>query len=144
MTLVRPSVLMAALGGAFPGRQELALTGMQIVGKGNVRWAKKSAWFRNVPVTAVYPTVGQMEVRVAFGRMAQEAKAKNMTGTRAKPAKSERLGREFVGAAAYIADNFYNYKAPSRMTKESYPSKLRKTLHTADELQAILNKAKGK
>jgi hypothetical protein len=143
MTLVRPSVLMAALGGAFPARQELALTGMQLVGKGNVRWAKKSAWFRNVPVTAVFPTVGQMEVRVAFAKKAKEAKEKNMTGTRAKPAYSKRLKREFVGAAAYIADNFFEYKAPNRLAKESYPSKLRKTLHTADELEAILGKAKG-
>ena len=142
MTLVRPSVLMAALGGAFPGRQELALTGMQIVGKGNVRWAKKSAWFRNVPVTAVYPTVAQMEVRVAFANKAREAKAKGMTGTRANPAYSERLGREFVGAAAYIADNFYGFKSSNRKSPEEYPSRLRKTLHTADELQAILNKAK--
>jgi len=142
MTLVRPSVLMAALGGAFPGRQELALTGMQIVGKGNVRWAKKSAWFRNVPVTAVYPTVAQMEVRVAFANMAREAKEKNMTGTRAKPAYSKRLEREFVGAAAYIADNFYGFKSANRKSPEEYPSRLRKTLHTADELEAILSKAK--
>jgi len=138
MTLVRPTTLMAAISGAFPRRSELALSGMQIVSKGNVWWAKKAAWFRNVPYTAIYPTTGQMEVRIHFGRLAKEAKARGETGTKEKPAYSERLKRYFVGAAAYIADHMKGFSAPHAKPKEEWESRLRRTYHTMEELEAML------
>jgi hypothetical protein len=105
---------------------------MQIVAKSDkLWWAEKAAWFRNVPVTAVTPSPAQAEVRVKFGTLAREAKEKKATGTREKPAYSTRLGRYFVGAAAYIADNMAGYKAkaPSRLVPK-------KRLHTMEELKA--------
>jgi hypothetical protein len=138
LVLVRPTTLVATITGAFPPRRELAIYGMQIVGKGNVWWAEKAAWFRNVPVTAIYPTPGQIETRVHFGELAREARERGMTGTKQKPAKSERLGRYFVGAAAYIADHMAGFRAPRAIPKEEYPSKLRKTYRTIEELRALL------
>jgi hypothetical protein len=110
---------------------------MQIVSKGGVWWAEKAAWFRNVPVTAIFPTDGQIQTRIHFGELAKEAKARGATGTREKPAKSERLGKYFVGAAAYIADHMFGYRAPRAMKKEEYPSRLRKTYRTLEELKSI-------
>ena len=138
MTLARPTVILAAITGAFPRRSELPIYGMQIVSKGNVWWAEKAAWFRNVPYTAVHPTTGQIEVRIHFGRLAKEAKARGETGTKEKPAYSERLGRYFVGAAAYIADHMKGFKAPHAMRPEEYPSRLRRSLHTLEELEEML------
>jgi hypothetical protein len=136
MVLVRPTVVMGVITGAFPRRSELALYGMQIVSKGRVWWAEKAAWFRNVPVTAIFPTDGQLQTRIRFGELAKEAKAMGATGTREKPAKSERLGKYFVGAAAYIADHMYGYKAPARMKPEEYPSRIRRTFKTLEERRA--------
>lgn len=137
MVLVRPTAVLASISGAFPRRSELPLYGMQIVGKGNVWWAEKAAWFRNVPVTAVYPTEGQIETRIHFGDLAREAKARGEVGTRTNPKLSTRLGKYFVGSAAYIADNMAGFRASKRMSPEQYPSKLRKTLRTLEELKAM-------
>jgi hypothetical protein len=129
---------MATITGAFPRRSELALYGMQIVSKGRLWWAEKAAWFRNAPVTAIFPTTGQIETRIHFGELAKRAKEERKTGTREKPARSERLGRNFVGAAAYIADNMYGFRAPTRIAPEEYPSRLRKTYRTLEELRGLL------
>jgi hypothetical protein len=137
MVLLRPTAVLASVTGAFPRRSELVLYGMQLVSKGNVWWAEKAAWFRNVPVTAVYPTPGQIETRIQFGELAREAKTKGETGTKANPKLSKRLGRYFVGSAAYIADNMAGFRASKRMAPEQYPSRLRRTLRTLEELKAM-------
>jgi hypothetical protein len=137
MVLLRPTAVLAAITGAFPRRSELVLYGMQLVSKGNVWWAEKAAWFRNVPVTAVYPTPGQIETRIHFGELAREAKAKGEVGTKANPKLSTRLGRYFVGSAAYIADHMAGFRASKRMSPEQYPSRLRRTLRTLEELKAM-------
>jgi len=138
MVLVRPSLVLATISGAIPSRAELSMYGMQLVGKGNLWWAEKAAWFRNVPITAIYPTTGQLEVRIHFGRLAKEAKERGEVGTREKPAYSEKLGRYFVGAAAYIADHMKDFKAPHALRPEEYPSRMRKTYRTLSELETIL------
>jgi hypothetical protein len=143
MVLVRANFVMAAISGELTRRSDLARSAMQLVARGNMWWAKKAAWFRNVPYTAVYPTVGQLEVRVHFARLAKEAKSAGETGTRTKHVMSDRLKREFVGAAAYIADKMYGFKAPHAMRPEEYPSRLRRTVHTAEELEQMLRQALG-
>jgi hypothetical protein len=137
MVLLRPTAVLASVTGAFPRRSELALYGMQLVGKGNVWWAEKASWFRNVPVTAVYPTPGQIETRIQFGDLARRAKEIGETGTKANPKLSRRLGRYLVGSAAYIADNMAGFRASKRMAPEQYPSRLRRTLRTLEELKAM-------
>ena len=136
MVLVRPTFVMSAVTQVFPRRSELAIYGMQIVSRGGVWWAEKAAWFRNTPITVLEPTDGQIQTRIRFGELAKEAKERGLTGTKEKPAKSERLGRYFVGAAAYIADKMVGYRAPAKLAPEAYPSKLRKTFRTLDELKA--------
>jgi hypothetical protein len=140
MVLVRPTVLMAAIGGGvFPRRSELALYGMQIVSRGGVVWAEKAAWFRNVPVTAVYPTLGQMEIRVAFGSIASKAKGEKGLKTVTNPA-SKAYGKQLPPAAARVANEMPGRKAPHALAPEEYPSKLRHTLHTVKELEEFLRR----
>jgi hypothetical protein len=124
--------------GAFPRRSELVVFGLQLVGKGNVWWAEKASWFRNPPVTAVHPTQGQIEVRVRFGELAKEAKARGEVGTRTSPKLSTRLGKYLVGSAAYIADNMAGYRAPNALRPEEWPSRLKRTYRTLEELKAML------
>lgn len=132
MVLVRPTVITAALTGTFPARPALPLFGMQIVSRGNVHWAEKAAWFRNVPYTAVYPHDGQIEARIRFGELAREAKARGEINK-----VSKRLGKWLPGAAAYIADNMAGYRAPSAMPKEQWPSTTKRTLRTLEELKSM-------
>jgi hypothetical protein len=138
MVLVRPTVLMATIGGGiFPRRSELPLYGMQIVSRGNVTWAEKATWFRNVPVTVVYPTEGQMEIRVLFGRIASKAKGEKGL----KPVtneKSKAYGKQLPPAAARVANEMPGRKATRALAPEEYPSKLRHTLHTIRELEEEL------
>ncbi|MGC8974525.1 MAG: hypothetical protein ACP5KY_10070, partial [Thermoproteus sp.] len=75
--------------------------------------------------------------------LAQDAKSAGAVGTRTKPAMSDRLKREFVGAAAYIADKMAGFKAPHAMRPEEYPSRLRRSVHTAAELEQMLRQALG-
>jgi len=142
MVLVRPTVLMAAVGGGiFPRRSELVLYGMQLVSRGGVTWAEKAAWFRNVPVTAVYPTLGQMEIRVMFGRTASKAKGEKGLKTVTNPA-SKAYGKQLPPAAATVANELTGRKAPHSLAPEEYPSKLRRTLHTMKELEEYLSARK--
>jgi hypothetical protein len=138
MVLVRPTTIMAMLKRELPPRNVLPFYGLQIVEKGDVWWAEKAAWFRNVPWRAISPTLGQLETRVRFAVLAKEAKARGLTGTKDKPAVSARLGRAFVGAAAYIADNMVGWRAPHRLEPERYPSRIRRTWATAAEREVEL------
>ena len=129
---------MAAVGGGiFPRRSELALYGMQLVSRGGVTWAEKAAWFRNVPVTAVYPTLGQMEIRVMFGRTAAQAKGEKGLKTVTNSA-SKAYGKQLPPAAARVANSLPGMMASRRLHPEEYPSKLRRTLHTVRELEEEL------
>jgi len=136
MVLVRPTVVFGILKTAIPPRWDLAVYGMQIVEKGGVKWAEKAAWFRNVPYTAIDPTEGQMEVRIYFGELAKQAKGKKGLVV------SERLGKELPPAAALIADRMVGFRAPHAKPPELYPSKLRRTKFTLEDLKAKL-RAKG-
>jgi len=152
MVLVRPTFVLAALSGAFPSRAELPAFGIQLVSRGNVRWAQKAAWFRNVPYTAINPHTGQMEIRVMFGETAREGASKGAEGIarevggRVVPGVRGKLvqlpdGRILPPVAAYIAVKMKGKRAPDRMPPESYPSKLKRSVHTMEELRAALESA---
>ena len=76
--LVRATTIMAAASGAIEPRWRLAATGLQIAR--TPPWSKKPMTIRNVPYTAVMPKPKQLAVRIAFGRIASQAKGKKKTG----------------------------------------------------------------
>ena len=141
MVLVRPTVVTAALGGVFPSRAELPMYGLQIVRKGRVVWASKPFWFRNVPYTAIFPTLGQMEWRVEFGETAKGLKGTKGFGTLAEAGKKLPAGATVVKVAAEIQRALKGKRAPHRLSPEEYPSRKRRTFHTIDQLRAMLAKA---
>jgi len=131
MVLLRPQTLLAAFGKPMP-RSNIGAKGVQIYAPGAMSWAKKALIIRNAPYTIENPTIGQMEARVHFAKIA--SKAKGMRGLR----------NGLPGAASFIQEEMANYKADHSMPPEEYPSRQRRTFHTAEELRRILMKKLGK
>ena len=147
MVIARPTTVMAMVGGVFPARHELAMYGMQIVSKGRVEWAKKAAWFRNVPYTAIYPHEGQIETRIQFGVYAKEAASMSVDAVAAACGgqvydRARNLvlcnGMVLPKVAAYIMAKMKGFRAPGRLEPAQYPSRHRRTFHTIEELQNML------
>ena len=111
--------------GAGMPRWQASISGVQLVTK-PVAWSKKPAYLRNQPYTAVTPHKGQIETRINFGKIA--SKHKGETGF-----------RDGLPVIAYhIKTEMKGYRAPSRLSEEEYPSRKRRTLHTVEELEAML------
>jgi len=132
MVLVKPQLVVAVMSNAMVPRSDLSLYGMQLVGRGNVVWAKKAAWFRNVPYTAAYPTKMQVAVRLALAEFMK---------TYGKGKKG--IVETDVGPLVAPAAELHNKKDEFDRLIREYASRLgaapkttraRKTLHTAEEL----------
>ena len=123
MTILK--TLAPLFQGAGMPRWQASVSGIQLVAK-PVAWSKKPAYLRNQPYTAVRPHKGQIEGRVNFAEIA----------SRHKGEKGFKDGLPVI--AYYIKKEMKGYRAPSRLSKEEYPSKARRTLHTAEELRAML------
>ena len=72
MVMVKPQFVMAAVTGASVRRAELPIYGLQLVSRGGIRWAKKAAFWRNAPYTAVEPTPLQLATRIALGEFMRQ------------------------------------------------------------------------
>jgi len=119
---------MAAVTQISTPRPALSTTGIQLVTRGRVTWAKKAAWLRNPPYT-VGPLAhdGQIEVRLAFAEAARQARG--MKGLDPETGLPH--------AAAHVMRKLSGYMAPHRMDPARYPSKIRRTAYTASELESI-------
>ena len=106
-------------------RWHASISGIQLVTK-PVPWSKKPAYLRNQPYTAVTPHKGQIQTRVEFGKKARAHKGE----------KGKKEGLPII--AYYIKKEFKGYKAPDRLSEKEYPSKIRHTFHTLEELEAML------
>jgi len=126
MVLLRPQVVIAGTAGGMPSRPTLSMSGVQLVAQGGVIWAKKGAWLRNQPYTAVIPHNGQIQVRIHFGDLASAAK-----GRRGLDPETG-----LPQAAAEIAKRMPGYKAPNRLSRP-YPSEIRRTFRVKSELESL-------
>jgi hypothetical protein len=140
MVLLRGVTVAAMASAAVTPRNILAISGLQLVTRGKVTWAEKEAWLRNPPHTAVNPTLGQLEVRIKFGETAHTAKGVEGLQTITRGPKA---GKRVPGAAKTIAEGMLGYRAPHRLPEEEYPSRLRRTIHTLEELKAIYARRTG-
>ena len=126
MVLVRMTSIIAGLTGKPEARYELS-TGLQLVGRGRVKWAKKAFWLRNAPYTVgPYAHDGQIEVRLKFAEAAHQAKGR----------KGLDPETGLPWAAAEVKRKLKGYRAPDRMSPEEYPSKIRRTAFTEEDLKA--------
>jgi len=119
------SQVIMGLAGKPESSPELS-TSLQLVGKGRVVWAKKMFWLRNAPYTVgPYAHDGQIEVRLAFADAAHQAKG------------SKGLDPEtgLPQAAAHVKRKLTGYRAPHRLDPEKYPSRIRRTAFTEEDLK---------
>lgn len=128
MVRIRYTQILMAAGGKPESSAELS-TSLQIVSKGRVRWAKKMFWLRNAPYTVgPYAHDGQIEWRLKFAEAAHQA-------------KGEKGLKDGLPPAAYhVREKLTGKKASKRMSPEEYPSKIRRTAYTAEDLKAIAKK----
>ena len=125
--LLRPQTIVAAFGSASP-RNAIGAKGVQIYAPGGMHWSKKALIMRNAPYTIENPTLGQIETRLTFADIASRA-------------KGERGFIDGLPAVAYrIREAMTGYRAADRMDPEAYPSKIKRTFHTAEDLRAMLEK----
>ena len=121
------STIVVGLTGKPESSAELS-TGLQIVGRGRVTWAKKMFWLRNAPYTVgPWAHDGQIQVRLKFAEAAHQAKGrKGLDPETGLPPAAAEVKRKLTG-----------YRAPNRMAPEEYPSKIRRTAYTAKDLETI-------
>jgi hypothetical protein len=117
MVVVRATTIMAAATGAVEPRWRLVVSGVQIAK--TPPWSKKPMAIRNVPYTAVKPKPKQLAVRIAFGRIASQAKGKKKTGFLPPAAElvAQAKGR-IAQAAAHLPeqkDKRWNYHSLSEL-----------------------------
>ncbi len=133
MVLLRPTTVALMATEKPADRAMLSTAGIQLVSRGDVIWAKKGAWLRNPPYTVgPYAHLGQLEVRIAFGEAASQAKGE-------KGLKDTKYG-PLPPACKHVIDKVSGFKAPDRLSPAEYPSKLRRTAYTLAELKSILAK----
>ena len=123
MAVIRADVLLAGLAGAH-SRSARGASFMQLARAPG--WAKKPYVLKNAPHTIVSPHPGQIQIRVAFG-----AVGKSMKGS-----KGFKDGLPIV--AATVKERITGFKAPFALPEEEYPSKVKHTVHTMEELQRML------
>ena len=111
--------------GAEPRSQFGAKT-VQIYAPGRMFWSKKGVIIRNAPYTIEAPHLGQIQARINFGEVARRHKGE----------KGFRDGLPII--AWHIRNEIKDkYKAPDRMRPEEYPSKIRRTVHTLEDLKRM-------
>jgi len=127
MVAIRADVILAGISGAV-ARGARGASFMQLAKAPG--WAKKPYVLKNAPYTIVSPHPGQLEIRADFGSIARLH-------------KGEKGFKEGLPIIAYhVKKELTGTSEPDSMAREDYPSKMRRTVHTYDEIVSILG-AKG-
>jgi len=123
--LLRPQTIIAGYGKALP-RNAIGAKGVQIYGPGAMFWSKKALIMRNAPYTIESPHLGQIETRLTFADVASSARG----------CRGFEDGLPCVAARVRAA--MRGYRAADSMPEDQYPSKVKPSFHTAEELRAML------
>lgn len=124
--LVRAQTFFAGVSGLADPRNRIGAKGIQVYGAGGMFWSKKSVLIRNAPYTIESPHLGQIETRLQFGDIARGARG----------CRGFEDGLPCV--AARIKAAMSGYRAADRMPEDAYPSKVKPSFHTMDELRRML------
>ena len=108
-------------------RSQMGAVGIQIYKPGGMIWSKKMIILRNAPYTIANPRKGQVEARLNFATEAHKG-----IGQKGLDAKYG-----LPGAASFVKETAGKFKSPSRLTRP-YPSEIRRTFRTEEELKALL------
>ena len=123
--LLRPQTIIAGYGNALP-RNNIGAKGVQIYGPGGMFWSKKALIMRNAPYTIEAPHLGQIETRLNFADIAKSARG----------CRGFEDGLPCV--AARIRQAMRGYRAADSLPKDQYPSRVKPSFHTVDELRIML------
>ena len=127
MAKLRAQTVMAGLSGKATAMNKIGAKGMYIRSVGGMWWVKKGgAILANLPYTIESPHEGQIQTRLEFAGIASQT-------------AGQKLGRRLK----LIGDHMYGYRAPGRMNPDEYPSKIKRSFHTARELERMLKKKTG-
>ena len=129
--LLRPQTLIAGFGKALP-RNAIGAKGVQIYSPGGMFWSKKALIVRNAPYTIESPHLGQIETRLTFGDIARSARG----------CRGFEDGLPCV--AARIRQAMTGYRAADRLPEDQYPSKVKRSFHTMEELRRMLEEKAGR
>jgi len=129
--LLRASTFVRGVVGVAEPRSKMGAKAVQVVNAGRMHWSSKPVFFRSAPYTIENPHEGQIEVRLEF----------------AKNAKAAAGCRGFVDGLPCVAAAIRNamkdkYKAPGRLPKSQYPSRIKRTFHNVSELEKMLEEIK--
>ncbi len=105
-------------------RSSTVMAGLIGIGSATPR-SRKPVLIKNAPYTINTPHKGQAELRIAFGEAAKEAHNRGQININGLP-----------GAAGYIEEQTFN--VPDKIPKDKYPSRMRHTYHTLDELKDMI------
>jgi len=128
MALIRAQTFFAGVTGQADPRNRIGAKGIQVYGAGGMFWSKKSVIIRNAPYTIESPHLGQIETRLTFADIAKDAKG----------CRGFEDGLPCV--AARIKSAMKGYRSADRMPEDMYPSRVKPSFHTVDELRAMLEK----
>jgi len=122
---IRPQTFVAGLAGGATPMNKMGAKGFYVRNAGGMWWSKKPVIIANLPYTIESPTLGQIETRVEFGKIARQ--------TRGMPL-AQRLDT--------IANQMRGFRAPHRLSPEEYPSK-KSGYHTLEQLEAMMARKLG-
>ena len=128
--LLRASTFVRGVAGVAEPRNRVGAKAVQVVNARRMFWSSKPVFFRNAPYTIENPHEGQIETRLEFARIARGVKG--CTG----------LVDGLPCVAAAIKREMKGYGAPGRLPETQYPSKIKRTFHTAEELEKMLEEIK--
>ena len=126
MAKLDPGVLITGLLAPEQSRPAYMLSAIGVVVKRAPWWSRKPILITKMPYTNINPHTGQMEIRVELGKAARSAKGKTL------PEVWETVRRALKGK-----------KMPDRLPLDMYPSKMRRTWHTLEELEQKLQRYRG-
>ncbi|MEM3580832.1 MAG: hypothetical protein QXQ64_06155 [Candidatus Bathyarchaeia archaeon] len=123
MVLVRASTFGQMLVGGATPRALIGASGIVLAQRGRMTWSKKSVIAKNAPYTIEAPHPRQIEMRIAFGTIASQAK-----GSR---------GLDTATGLPHAAARIKAAKGTFSLTKPKAPP-TRKSFHTIEELKKML------
>ena len=129
---LRGSTFLAGAGKAAP-MSSVGANAVIVKSPGRMTWSNKSIIIANAPYTIESPSAGQMAQRIRFGEIARGAKGQRgldpATGLPKAAAMTMQGARGPTGHA---------------VPPESWPSKVRGSFHTVEQLKAAFGQASGR
>jgi len=129
--MIRAATFLKGVMQVAEPRSEFGAKAVQIVRAGRMTWSSKPLFPRNAPHTIENPHPGQIEWRITFGRVAKEYRG------------CSGLVDGLPCVAAGVKERLTGRTAGRRIPEDQYPSKIKRSFHTVEELEQMLREKEG-